>query len=134
MEMYKVRATKDKRSILIFINDKTCISISRKYLALERGSFLKGLCMNQLLIQIIKTMLEHFWIITLSLIASSFLKKCLFIFVELKKIQYQNKDVLKLAISNEQTVLEIESSNIKTTDLKNLKEQNILDFKKTGSE
>lgn len=88
--------------------------------------------MNDLLVQIIKTMIEHFWIITLSLIASSFLKKCLFIWIELKKIQYQNKDVLKLAISNEQTVLEVESSNIKATDLKSLKEQNLLDLKKTG--
>ena len=88
--------------------------------------------MNDLLGQIITTMLQHFWIITLSLIASSFLKKCLFIWIELKKIQYQNKNVLKLAISNEQTVLEIESSDIKATDLKNLKEQNILNFKKSG--
>lgn len=93
--------------------------------------FLKGFSMD-LLIQIIKTMIEHFWIITLSLIASSFLKKCLFVWVELKKVQYQNKDILKLAISNEQTVLEIQSSNIKSSDLKNLKDQNILDFKKTG--
>lgn len=32
MEMFKVRNTKDKKSVLIFINEKTCISISRKYL------------------------------------------------------------------------------------------------------
>lgn len=32
MEMYRVRSTRDKKSILIFLNDKTCISISRKYL------------------------------------------------------------------------------------------------------
>lgn len=32
MEMVKVRQTKNKKSILIFINEKTCISISRKYL------------------------------------------------------------------------------------------------------
>lgn len=88
--------------------------------------------MNDLLIELIKTIFEHFWIITLSLIASSFIKKCLFIWIELKKIQYQHKDTFKLAISKEQTVLEVESSNIKLNDLKSIKEQNLLDFKKAS--
>ncbi len=32
MKMVKVRNTRDKKSVLIFINQQTCISISRKYL------------------------------------------------------------------------------------------------------
>lgn len=32
MEFFKIRKTKNQKNILIFINDKTCISVSVKYL------------------------------------------------------------------------------------------------------
>ena len=32
MEFFKIRKTKNQKSILIFINEKTCISVSVKYL------------------------------------------------------------------------------------------------------
>jgi hypothetical protein len=32
MEFFKIRKTKNSQNILVFINEKTCISISRKYL------------------------------------------------------------------------------------------------------
>ena len=77
-------------------------------------------------------MIAHFWILTLTIIIISFLKKCLFVFIELKKIKYQNKDILKLSISNDHQALEIESSNLKIDDLKKMKDQKVLEFKKSG--
>lgn len=32
MEFFKIRNTRDKKNVLVFLNNKTCISISRKYL------------------------------------------------------------------------------------------------------
>lgn len=90
--------------------------------------------MNQVLLEMLKSMINHLWLITLTIIITSFLKKCLFVFIELKKIKYANKDLLKLAVSNEQQVLEIQSSNLKIDidDIKKLKDQKVLDFKKSS--
>lgn len=32
MEFFKIRKTKNQKNILVFINEKTCISVSVKYL------------------------------------------------------------------------------------------------------
>jgi hypothetical protein len=32
MEFFKIRKTKNQKNILVFINEKTCISVSIKYL------------------------------------------------------------------------------------------------------
>lgn len=88
--------------------------------------------MNEILLKIIESMISHFWILTLTIIITSFLKKCLFVFIELQKVKYANKDLVKLAISNDQQVLEIQSSNLKIDDIKKLKEQKTLEFKNSA--
>lgn len=84
--------------------------------------------MNEILLKMIENMISHFWIITLTLIGTSLLKKVLYMYIELQKIKIENKDTIKIGLSDDSKMIEITSSNLKIEDLKKLKEENILDY------
>jgi hypothetical protein len=84
--------------------------------------------MNEILLKMIENMISHFWIITLTLIGTSLLKKVLYMYIELQKIKIENKDTIKIGYTSDSKMVEITSSNLKIKDLKKLKEENILDY------
>ena len=84
--------------------------------------------MNEVLIKIIENLVSHMWIITLTLIGTSLLKKVLYMYIELQKIKIENKDTIKIGLSDDSKMIEITSSNLKIDDLKKLKDENLLDY------
>lgn len=88
--------------------------------------------MSELLIKIIESMINHMWIITLSILASSLIKKILFVWFEYKKIQVQNKDCVRLSLNESGQILEIQSSNLKIDDLKKIKDYKVLEYTKAS--
>lgn len=84
--------------------------------------------MNEILLKMIENMISHFWIITLTLIGTSLLKKVLYMYIELQKIKIENKDTIKIGLSDDSKMIEITSSNLKIEDLKKLKDENLLDY------
>lgn len=84
--------------------------------------------MNEILLKMIENMISHFWIITLTLIGTSLLKRVLYMYIELQKIKIENKDTIKIGVSNDEKIIEITSSNLKIDDLKKLKEENLLNY------
>lgn len=89
--------------------------------------------MNEILLKMIENMISHFWIITLTLIGTSLLKKVLYMYIELQKIRIENKDTIKIGLSDDSKMIEITSSNLKIEDLKKLKEENLLDYTNKAS-
>lgn len=88
--------------------------------------------MNEALLVILKEIVGHFWYLTMALIITSFLKKCLYIYIEFQKIKHSNKDIVILQTSESQSMLEIHSTNLRIEDLKRLKDQNVLELKKSS--
>lgn len=88
--------------------------------------------MNEILLKIIENMISHFWIITLTIIGTSLVKKLLFVWFEWKKIQVQNKDCVRLSLNESGQILEIQSSNLKIDDLKKIKDDKVLEYTKAS--
>jgi hypothetical protein len=88
--------------------------------------------MNEILLKIIENMVSHFWIITLTIIGTSLVKKLLFVWFEWKKIQVQNKDCVRLSLNESGQILEIQSSNLKIDDLKKIKDDKVLEYTKAS--
>lgn len=89
--------------------------------------------MTEVLIRIIEAMISHFWIITVLIIATSLIKKILYVWLEYKKIQVENKDCIRLSISDSSKILEIQSSNLKIDDLNKIKDEKLLDYNNKAS-
>ena len=89
--------------------------------------------MNEVLLELLKSMINHLWLITLFMLMSSLLKKVLYIWVELQKAKIQNKDSLKIAQHGEdQIIIEIQSSHLQIKDLKQIRDENLISFKKSA--
>ena len=89
--------------------------------------------MTEVLIRIIESMISHFWIITVLIISTSLIKKTLYVWLEYKKIQVAHKDCIRLSISENSKVLEIQSSNLKFSDINKIKDEKLLDYNNKAS-
>lgn len=86
--------------------------------------------MENMLLKTLETVISHFWIITLTLILSSVLKKILYVWIEFKKIEIQHKDTIKIGVNaiDGSKIIEITSSNIKLKELENLSDKKLLEI------
>ena len=80
---------------------------------------------------VLKLLDNWHWVVVLFFVGQ-FIKIGSNVFIKIYELKVMNKDTIRVAESSDSTVIEITSSSIKLDDVRRLKSENLIEYKKSS--